>query len=121
VVGHRKAAFLSISALAVVGAILFADWRQWLPWPKLLHYRYTNFDTFQIYGKAPWCFLSNTYDHTADCHYLSQEHCTLTNAVFMGYLNKPEDRGLCVPNPLNSSAGVGRIPTVEMRADQEQP
>ena len=38
----RKTAAFSILALAVAGALVFADWRQWLPWPKLLHYSYTN-------------------------------------------------------------------------------
>jgi hypothetical protein len=73
---------------------------------------HTNFDRYQIYGKAPWCYLDNSTDKGAACHYLSQEQCALMNAVSMDETNKPEDRGLCVPNPLTSSAGAGRIPTV---------
>jgi hypothetical protein len=111
VVTRRKVILLSISLLAAFGAVLFADWRMWLPWPKLLHYRYTNFDTFQIYGKAPWCFLWGSNDKSADCHYLSQEHCVLARAPLMN-LGEPEDRGVCVPNPLNNRTNAGRTPMV---------
>lgn len=113
-VRRRKIALLSISALAVVSAILFADWREWLPWPRLLHHSYVNFDRFQIYGKAPWCFLFNsTTDVWPDCHYLSEKHCQLANAGELSLSgSKPEDRGLCVPNPLNSRAGAGRLSIV---------
>jgi hypothetical protein len=111
VVTRRKGISISISILVMVGAVLYADWRMWLPWPKLLHYRYANFDRFQIYGKAPWCFLLNSKEDSADCHYLSQQHCGLANAPFMN-MSEPEDRGVCVPNPLNSRADAGRAPIV---------
>lgn len=42
--------------------------------PKLLHYRFTDFDRFQINRKAPWCILVNSKNDSANCHYLPQEH-----------------------------------------------
>jgi hypothetical protein len=110
VVNRRKGISISISILVIVGAVLFADWRQWLPWPKLLHHSYTNFDRFQIYGEAPWCFLLDPKDDSADCHYLSENHCQHARADLLR-MGKPEDSGVCVPNPLNSRAGAGRAPT----------
>jgi hypothetical protein len=112
VVRRRKIALLSISALAVVGAILFADWREWLPWPKLLHHSYSYFDRYKIYGRAPWCFLINPNDESPYCYYLSENHCRLANPELLTTLGKPEDSALCVPNPLNSRAGAGRVPMV---------
>ncbi len=116
-VRRRKIALLSISALVVAGAILFADWRQWLPWPKLLHHSYANFDRFQIYGKAPWCLLFDSID-VADCHYLSEAHCQLRNA---GSLNpsKREGGDLCVPNPLTNRAGAGRVSIITVAPNDE--
>ena len=117
VVRRRKIALLSISVLAVVGAILFADWRQWLPWPKLLHHSYASFDQFKIYGKAPWCFLVNAHDDSPDCHYLSETHCQIANPGL--FLGKPEDRGLCVPNPRNKRAGAGRVSIVKVAPNDQ--
>jgi hypothetical protein len=108
---RRRITLLAISVLLVVGALLFAAWRMWLPSPRLLRYSYANFDTFQIYGHAPWCFLFNSTDNSVDCHYLSENHCQLANASLIER-SKPEDRGLCVPNPLNSGAAEGRAPVV---------
>jgi hypothetical protein len=109
---RRRITLLAVSVSLVVGALLlFAAWRTWLPSPRLLHYSSANFDTFQIYGHAPWCFLFNSTDNSVDCHYLSENHCQLANASLIAK-SKPEDRGLCVPNPLNSRAAEGRAPIV---------
>lgn len=108
---RRRITLLAIGVLLVVGALLFATWRIWPPSPRLLHYSHANFDAFQIYGHAPWCFLYNSTDNSVDCHYLSENHCQLANASLIAK-NKLEDRGLCVPNPLNSRAAEGRAPTV---------
>src|SRR5271154_2768704 len=89
---RRRITLLAISLLLVVGALLFAAWRMWLPSPRLLHYSHTNFDSFQIYGHAPWCFLFNAADNSVDCHYLSENHCQLANASLIAK-SKPEDRG----------------------------
>jgi hypothetical protein len=104
---RHKAAVLSICAVVAVGAVLFADWREWLPWPKLLHHSYTNFDGYKIYGKAPWCFLySAAHEEAPDCHYLSEQHCQSVNYAFLQvHISPPDTRGpdtrpLCVPNPL---------------------
>jgi hypothetical protein len=105
---RRRITLLAISVLLVVSALLFAARRMWLPSPRL-HYSYANFDTFQIYGRAPWCFLFNSTENSVDCHYLSENHCQLANASLI-VKSKPEDRGLCVPNPLNSRAAEGRAP-----------
>src|SRR6267142_5419503 len=102
--------------LLLIGAGLFGDWRQWLPWPKLLHHSYTNFDRFRVYGTAPWCFLQDSKDeNTLQCHYLSENHCRFANyfQVDAAISNlKPDERGICVPNPLNGRASAGRAPTV---------
>jgi hypothetical protein len=119
VVRRRKTALLSISAFAVVGAILFADWRQWLPWPKLLHHSYANFDRFQIYGKAPWCFLSKSNDDLVQCDYLSEYHCQLANAGRQPLSTPEADRALCVPNPLTNRAGAGRVPMVTVAPNDQ--
>jgi hypothetical protein len=108
---RRRITLLAIPVLLVVGALLFAAWRMWLPSPRLLRYSYTNFDAFQIYGHAPWCFLFNSTENSVDCHYLSENHCQLANASLI-VKSQPEDRGLCVPNPLNSRAGDARAPIV---------
>ena len=108
---RRRITLLAISVLLVVGALLFAAWRMSLPSPRLLHYNHANFDTYQIYGHAPWCFLFNSTDNSVDCHYLSENHCQLANASLI-VKSKPEDRGLCVPNPLNGRAAEGRAPIV---------
>ena len=105
---RRRITLLAISVLLVVSALLFAARRIWLPSPSL-RYNHANFDTFQIYGHAPWCFLFNSTENSVDCHYLSENHCQLANASLI-VKNKPEDRGLCVPNPLNSRAVEGRAP-----------
>jgi hypothetical protein len=107
---RRRITLLAISVLLVVGALLFAARRMWLAPPRL-HYSYANFDTFQIYGHAPWCFLFNSTENSVDCHYLSENHCQLANASLI-VKSKPEDRGLCVPNPLNSRPGDPRAPIV---------
>jgi hypothetical protein len=96
---RRKITVLSICALIAVSTVLFADWREWIPWPRLLHHSYTKFDTFKIYGRAPWCSLLNSNDDTVDCQYLSENHCMLANAAMLN-LSKPEERVVCVPNPL---------------------
>ena len=83
----------------------------WLPSPRLVHYGHASFDSFQIYGHAPWCFLFNSTDNSVDCHYLSENHCQLANASLIAK-SKPDDRGLCVPNPLNGHAAEGRSPIV---------
>jgi hypothetical protein len=108
---RRRITLLAIWVLLVVGALLFAAWRMWLPSPRFLHDSYADFDTFQIYGHAPWCFLYNSQDNSVDCRYLSENHCQLANASLVA-ISKPEDRGLCVPNPLESRAGDGRAPAV---------
>ena len=105
---RRRITLLAISVLLVVSALLFAARRIWLPSPSL-HYSYANFDTFQVYGRAPWCFLFNSTENSVDCHYLSENHCQLANASLI-VKSRPEDRGLCVPNPLNSRAVEGRAP-----------
>src|ERR1700733_5154208 len=105
---RRRITLLAISVLLVVSALLFAARRIWLPSPSL-RYNHANFDTFQIYGHAPWCFLFNSTENSVDCHYLSENHCQLANASLI-VKSRPEDRGLCVPNPLNSRAVEGRAP-----------
>ena len=105
---RRRITLLAISVLLVVSALLFAARRIWLPSPSL-RYNHANFDTFQIYGHAPWCFLFNSTEISVDCHYLSENHCQLANASLI-VKSRPEDRGLCVPNPLNSRAVEGRAP-----------
>jgi hypothetical protein len=95
---RRKVTVISLCALIAVSAVLFADWRAWIPWPHLLHH-YTNFDRLQIYGRALWCFLFNSSDSTVDCHYLSENHCMLANAPLVT-MSEPAERGLCVPNRL---------------------
>jgi hypothetical protein len=108
---RRRIMLLAISVLLLVGALLFAIRRTEPPSPKLRLYSQANFDAFQIYGHAPWCFLYNSTDNSVDCHYLSENHCQLANASLIAK-SRPEDRGLCVPNPLNSRAAEGRAPTV---------
>jgi hypothetical protein len=112
VTARRRITLLAISVLLVVGMLIFAAWRMRVSSPRLLlQDSYTNFDTFRIYGHAPWCFLFNSQENSVDCHYLSENHCQLANAALVA-VSRREDRGLCVPNPLNGRAGEGRAPIV---------
>jgi hypothetical protein len=108
---RRRIMLLAISVLLIVGVLLFAIRRSWSPSPRVELYSHANFDAFHIYGHAPWCFLFNSTDNSVDCHYLSENHCQLANASLIAK-SRPEDRGLCVPNPLNGRAADGRAPMV---------
>src|ERR1035441_10983467 len=94
---RRKIALLLSLMVVLAAGAAFADWREWLPWPQLLHHSYTKFDRFEIYGNAPWCFLSDPGTTSVDCHYLSKNQCQLANVPAVNAAN-PEDRGVCVAN-----------------------
>jgi hypothetical protein len=110
---RSRRALLGLAALLVLGGVTFADWRDLVDWPDLMRYEGQRFDGFRIRGEAPWCFVharALTYQREAlsdrlpvDCNYLSEMHCQLQNHYYLdrGLRGIPEERAVCVPNPLD--------------------
>jgi hypothetical protein len=95
----RKNNLLMVVAALLIAAAALADWRDWINTPDFFSYEYERFDKFVISGSAPFCLLMDSDSELVECHYLSEEHCSNANSVFMR-ASKPEDRALCVPNPI---------------------
>lgn len=93
--GKSNTAF---AAIILIGAVLFADWKDWIPVPNILSAEFRHFAEYDINGRAPWCLLDTPGSKIAQCGYLSQEQCQLDNAVIIT-ADHPGDRALCVPNP----------------------
>jgi len=95
----RKKKLLLATPVLVIAVLALADWRDWIRSPDLLSHSYKGFDRFKVFGDAPFCVLLDSDSEWVDCHYLSEEHCMNANSALM-HSDEPEDRGLCVPNPL---------------------
>ena len=95
----RLRTWLGASCVLIVAGTALADWRDWTHWPDFLSAGYTKFDRFQIAGDAPFCFLNESSAEYVECHYLSEEHCLRSNYLFISD-GDPDERGLCVSNPL---------------------
>lgn len=95
----RTRKLLLATSVSVIAAAALADWRDWIHSPDLLSHVYKRFDRFSVAGDAPFCMLLSSDSEFVECHYLSEEHCVNANGILLR-ASKPENRALCVPNPL---------------------
>ena len=96
---HRSIILLGV---VFVAAVALADWRDWIGFPNLLSAGSSKVDRFTIVGRAPFCLLSKPSSDLAECHYLSIDHCVLSNTELFKPNIAPADRAVCVPNPTRS-------------------
>lgn len=90
---------LLTTPVLLIAAAALADWRDWIDSPNLLSHSHKRFDQLTITGDAPFCMLLDSDSEFVECHYLSEEHCVNANSILLRD-PEPEDRTLCVRNPL---------------------
>jgi hypothetical protein len=91
---------IALVSVVFVAGIALADWRGWIGFPDLMSAGTAKVDRFTIVGHAPFCLLSKPTSDLAECHYLSADHCVLSNTELFKPNIAPTDRAVCVPNPI---------------------
>jgi hypothetical protein len=89
-----------VFGVVFVAGIALADWRNWIGFPDLMSAGPAKVDRFTIVGRAPFCLLRKPSSDSAECHYLSIDHCVLSHTELFKPNIAPPDRAVCVPNPL---------------------